>query len=1410
MSEQINKPDYLFEVSWEVCNKVGGIHTVVASKALSLKETYGKKHILIGPDVWMNTEKNPEFTEDDILFRGWRTQAKDEGLRVRAGRWPNAGGVIVILVDYTQFIAKKDEILTNFWTKFGVDSLSGQWDYIEGALFGYAAGRVIESFVKFNLQPHHKVVAQFHEWLSGAGVLYLKEHNLSIGTVFTTHATVVGRSMACNNVPLYNSIAVCDGDDKARQFNVVAKHSLEKTAAHQADVFTTVSEITSEECRLLLKREPDVITPNGFDSEIVPEGEDYLKYRAEGRARLLQVASAATGKEFSDDVFIVGISGRYEFRNKGIDLFLDALGHLKSENLSGRKTIAFLMIPAGNNGPDKELANKIMTGEKNGYTTKTTHSLSEPEYDQILSRMNSYGFNGSDDMLSVIYVPTYLNGNDGIFNTPYYKLLSGLDLSVFPSYYEPWGYTPLESLAFGIPTVTTTLAGFGLWVNSHYGKKHPSVEIIERNDNNYNMVVDAVMDKIASLAKAGSSSWKEYSDNAFDVAKIALWKNNVKYYEQAYRKALEQVVHRRGEFPEYSQDQTQKFVQYKVNAPTWKNIMINKNLPKRLEHLDTLSKNLWWCWNQEAIELFKMVDRQLWKLSQGNPIAMLDMVDLARYKELAKDEAFISRMDEVYSKFSKYMSLKEKASGPSISYFCMEYGLDTSLKIYSGGLGILAGDYLKEASDMNVRMTAVGFLYKYGYFTQQLSGQGDQVSVYDPQDFSKTPATPVMDENGKWLTTSVAFPGRTIKARIWRVDVGRVELYLLDSDIDENLPEDRGVTHQLYGGDWENRLKQELLLGIGGIRALRVLGIYSDIYHCNEGHAAFIGLERLREYVQLENLSFTEAVEVVRSSSLFTTHTPVPAGHDAFSEDMLRTYIAHYPERLKIDWNTLKSLGMIDVNNPNEKFSMSNLAANLSQEVNGVSWLHGKVSQEILGGLWPGYLPEELHVDYVTNGVHYPTWTAPEWKEIHSRVFGTEFENHHYDKSCFGEIRKVDNEIIWGTRCLLKKKLIDKVKEYLSDPSVSNHYSPHHIVDIKNTLRDDILTIGFARRFATYKRAHLLFRDLDKLSEIINNEEHPVQFLFAGKAHPADKAGQDLIKRIVEISKMPQFIGKIVFIPNYDITLAKYLVQGVDVWMNTPTRPLEASGTSGEKAAMNGVMHFSVLDGWWVEGYKKGAGWALQMERTYDDQGFQDELDAATIYDILESEIVPEYYNRNAQGFSDGWVETIKNCIADVACNFTTNRMMTDYFNKFYYPLEKRYKKMIANDYAMAREIAMWKRRMRREWPLIEVVGHDTIAGNYGTIVLGGNYESVIKLAVGDTNPEYIGLETLLSEYNKKGKLKIKEVYPYKLKECKDGVATFVCNMVPDRTGTYEIATRMYAKNSLLAHRQDFELVKWL
>ena len=788
---------------------------------------------------------------------------------------------------------------------------------------------------------------------------------------------------------------------------------------------------------------------------------------------------------------------------------------------------------------------------------------------------------------------------------------------------------------------------------------------------------------------------------------------------------------------------------------------------------------------------------------------ILDKVSLKRYNELAKDEDFLARMNRVINEFYTYMEKKNERTEPSVAYFCMEYGLDTSLKIYSGGLGILAGDYLKETSDMNVNLVAVGLLYRYGYFTQRLTPQGNQVADYPAQDFLKSPAEPVIGEDGVWKSVSMNLPGRTLYARIWKVAVGRTDLYLLDTDYEANSAEDRSVTHQLYGGNHENRLKQEILLGIGGVRALRTLGLNPTMYHYNEGHAAFAGLERLREYMQEQHYEMSEALELVRASALFTTHTPVPAGHDAFSEDELGPYFGHYPQRYGLDWRGFMGFGKINAQDVKEEFSMSVLAANFSQNVNGVSMLHGKVSQDIFAPMYPGYLPEELYISYVTNGVHYPTWAAKEWKAIHAKVFGEEFKTSHYDKSCFEGIYKVDDEQIWNTRKFLKADLIKTVKDRLSDPIVSAHYSPGEIVTIKETLRDDVLTIGFARRFATYKRATLLFRDLNRLDEIVNNPKRPVQFLFAGKAHPADKAGQDLIKQIVEISKDPRFIGRIVFVPGYDITLAKRLVQGVDVWMNNPTRPQEASGTSGEKASMNGVMHFSVLDGWWVEGYVKDAGWALPQERTYDDYEYQNELDAATIYSTIENEIAPDYYDIDNTGRSSKWIGYIKNTVSMVASNFTTNRMLSDYCKQYYFPQSERYSRLVADGGKVAKEIAAWKKFVSEEWNNMRIVSYTQPNASY-TLSDKNKLESEVVIDLGRLKPEDIGVEMLLTTTDAKGQLHIQEVFNYELVSYENGVATYKTSVLPERTGMYEVGTRVYPKNAELPHRQDFPIVKWL
>ena len=1408
--KEILQPDYLFEVSWEVCNKVGGIYTVIATKALHLESQLGRRHIFIGPDVWMHRMGNPDFLEDPMLYRSWKAQALSEGLRLRIGQWNIPGKPVAILVDYKQFLPQADDILAQLWNDFGVDSLTGNWDYKESAVFGVLAGRVIESFCSYNLNGGEKVVAQFHEWQTGAGILHLKKASIPVATAFTTHATMMGRCLAGNNLPLYNDITTYNGDEMARRFNVTAIHSLEKKSAQNADVFTTVSEITARECAQFLERPVDVVTPNGFENSFTPASdEEYVRLHDAARERLVAVATAMSAEEVPANALFIGIGGRYEYRNKGIDVFIDALDKLNRSDYDGRSIQAFIMIPSGHHGPDREVVAKL-SGEGNArYQTQTSHLLMNADYDTITRRLREVGLTNSiGDKVKVYFVPSYLNGDDGVFNMTYYDLLCGMDLALFPSYYEPWGYTPLEALAFRVPTLTTSLAGFGLWVETHYKKKHPGITVIPRDDTNYFQVVDGTVERIRELASLELEKRNLYRENAREVAQIALWDNQIVYYQEAYSLALSKIKDRQDSYK--TKKKTMQYFKADVTNPSWRSILVTRHLPEKLSRLEKMSKNLWWCWNESAKDLFKSIDPEVWHKSGHNPLVVLDTVSIKRFQQLSEDEGFLARMKKVLDEFDAYMAAKAKRKDPSVAYFCMEYGLDTSLKIYSGGLGILAGDYLKETSDMNTNLVAVGLLYRFGYFNQVLSAQGYQVAGYDAQDFTKIPAVPVLDADGKWISVSVAFPGRTLSARVWKVEVGRTDLYLMDTDYEANSPEDREVTYHLYGGSWENRLKQELLLGVGGIRLLRKLGLDPQVYHCNEGHAAFTGLERLREYIEHDNLDFTEALEVVRASSLFTTHTPVPAGHDAFDEGLLRQYIGHYPERLKVDWETLMSLGKDNPLDVHEKFSMSNLAANISQNVNGVSMLHGKVSQDIFAHMYPGYLPEELFVSYVTNGVHYPTWCAPEWKPVHAKVFGYEFQTHHYDKSCFEGIYSVSDEEVWSVKKTLKVKLIAFLRERLMDKSVSNHYSPSELVTILENLRDDVLTIGFARRFATYKRATLLFRDLDRLDKIVNNPAQPVQFLFAGKAHPADKAGQDLIKQIVDISKDPRFIGKIVFVPGYDITLAKRMVQGVDVWMNNPTRPQEASGTSGEKAAMNGTMHFSVLDGWWVEGYKEGAGWALPIEQAYEDNNFQNELDAATIYQILENDIAPAYYNVDrTTGRSREWVGYIKNTIAKVACNFTTNRMLSDYIAQYYVPQGKAAVAVKAKDFAQARELAAWKTRVRREWENIRQVSRSEPATSYD-LTQAQPYHAEMELQMGSLTPEEVGMEVVFAQQDAHGKLHIVEVQDCQVVSFKDGVAKYSVDVMPEKTGAYMVGARCFAKHPLLAHRQSFECVKWL
>ena len=843
-----------------------------------------------------------------------------------------------------------------------------------------------------------------------------------------------------------------------------------------------------------------------------------------------------------------------------------------------------------------------------------------------------------------------------------------------------------------------------------------------------------------------------------------------------------------------------------ANAPQWKEVNVKSTLPSELKCLDELAHNMWWAWNYEARNMWKSLDSDLYEEVGHNPVMLLDRLSYERKEAIVKDKAIMESVKQVYKKFRDYMDVEPDATRPSVAYFCMEYGINQVVKIYSGGLGMLAGDYMKEASDSNVNMCGVGFLYRYGYFKQTLSMDGQQIAKYDAQNFNSLPVERVLDENGQPMVVDVPYMNYQVHAYVWAMNVGRIKLYLLDTDNDMNSEFDRPITHALYGGDNENRLKQEILLGIGGILTLKKLGIKKEIYHCNEGHAALCNLQRLIDYIK-EGLSFNEALELVRASSLYTVHTPVPAGHDYFDESLFGKYMGGYPQMLGITWDEFIGMGRTNPEDHSERFCMSTFACNTCQEVNGVSKLHGWVSQRMFAPIWKGYYPEESHVDYVTNGVHFPTWTATEWRKVYAKYFD---KNYIYDQSnenLWHAIYNVPDAEIWETRMALKKKLVNYIREKFAATWLKNQGDPSRVVALLDSITPNALYIGFCRRFATYKRAHLLFTDLERLSKIVNNPERPVKFIFSGKAHPADGAGQGLIKKIFEISQRPEFLGKIIFLEDYDMQLARRLVSGVDIWMNTPTRPLEASGTSGEKAEMNGVVNLSVLDGWWVEGYREGAGWALKQERTDQNQGYQDQLDAATIYSLLENEILPLYYNRNEQGFSEGWIKTIKNSIATIAPHYTMKRQLDDYYDKFYSKEAANFKKLAADNNRLAKELAAWKETVAERWDAIRVVSKDDSA--LSAAETGKEYTLRYVIDEQGLN-DAVGLELVSIKTDKNGEDHIFSKREFKMVGREGNNYTFEATFEPDVAGAFKSCVRMYPKNENLVHREDFCYVKWL
>ena len=782
-------------------------------------------------------------------------------------------------------------------------------------------------------------------------------------------------------------------------------------------------------------------------------------------------------------------------------------------------------------------------------------------------------------------------------------------------------------------------------------------------------------------------------------------------------------------------------------------ITVNPQLPKRIGRITEIANNLWWSWNTNFLRLFKMIDIDLWERCNKNPVKFLKSVDQERLENAAKDLTFVKEYDKIVDDFDGYMNSKNTWFNQKypdnrndlIAYFSAEYGLDQTIGIYSGGLGILSGDHLKSASDLGIPLVAVGLLYKNGYFNQIIDRYGMQHPEYRDLDLYDLPINPVKDLDGNDLMLYIKFPKRRIYLKVWEINVGRVKLYLMDSDIDVNNEEDRDTTARLYGGDQEMRIRQEIILGMGGVSLLRRLGLNPTVYHMNEGHSAFLNLELIKNTIKEKQVSFEVAKDIASSKTVFTTHTPVPAGNDIFPIGLVEKYFKDFWPRLGLTREEFLKLGMKPGEGLEQGFNMGIFALKIAGKKNGVSKLHGEVSRELFADVWPHIAPSESPITYVTNGIHTCSWLAPKMKELYNKYLMPYWQDNIHEDYVWEKIKTIPDDKLWKVHMDRKIKLLSLVKENVTRRLRREGVSYDEISEITSKLNPEALTIGFARRFATYKRATLIFKDLERITQILNDSNRPVQLIFAGKAHPADKDGAELIKYIHEISMKPQFKGKIFVLENYNIEISRYMVSGVDVWLNNPRRPMEASGTSGQKASVNGVVNFSVLDGWWAEGYNQKNGWSIGTNKEYPSYEEQDKADSESIYYTLENKIIPIYYDKDRNGISKSWMELMKNSIMSTGGKYSTARMLVDYTNKLYIPLCNLTKKYY-NDLNKVTEYNSWKESLYSNWKDIQIEQVENNADNI-TVDAGAEIEVRCAVTLPNIDPNYIRAEVYYGKF---------------------------------------------------------------
>jgi phosphorylase/glycogen(starch) synthase len=1291
----------VFEVSWEVCNKVGGIYTVVSGKVPTLVERFGDDYVAVGP--WLLTGGEVAEFEPDPGFDDYAARCRERGLEVRVGRWTIPGHPRAVLVEFSRLYEIKDGILAGMWERHRVDSLRGGWDYAEPVLFGYAAGIAIELWADAFLTPRRREAAAiFHEWMTGSGLLYLRDRAPAVGTLFVTHATVLGRAIGSSGTTAVAAAGQRTPEEISREIGVPAKHSLEAATARIADVFATVSPITAEEAHTVLGRDADPILPNGLDLDVVDALRGEVP-RDEVREALARVAEALLGEDPRASAFLC-TSGRYEFVNKGLDVLLESLAELERE--AGTGVVLFVLVPAGSAGWRTEMRQRL-TGKQPAdgpLRGPVTHQLVDWDGDPVQRASAALGFdNAPGRRVRIVHVPIYLDGKDEFLPHSYEAVLAAMDLSCFPSFYEPWGYTPAESIAVGVPTVTTDYAGFGRWTADSGLGPDDGIFVLPRAGR-------AHADAVSGLAAWLGAFLRDRPDREAlaaacrRTAERLSWDVLIEPYLEALRSAEERSAERRRERIVAPLWESRPLERGVVMKPRIERFDVAAELPRELLPLRHLAQNLWWSWDPDAPALFADLSPDVWRETGHNPIALLRRARADDLAERADDPAYLARIDAVVQRFETYLLAPRKTpeNGP-IAYFCLEFGLHESLPIYSGGLGILAGDHMKAASDLGLPLVGVGLFYREGYLRQTLGPGGGQIDAPERNDPVDLPLRVVPGQDELPLEVGVRVPGGTVQLRAWELRVGRIPVYLLDADIPANREEHRRITRRLYPADRETRLLQEILLGKGGMRFLRAADQKPSVLHLNEGHAAFAPLERLSHLVRTPGLAFPEALEAVRASTAFTTHTPVPAGHDVFHEDLLRRHFSDTVDWIGASWESFLELGGAG---GAREFNMTHLACNLAGSVNGVSRRHAEVTRELLHPLWPESLVSEVPVRPVTNGVHLASWTHPDLV----RLLGVA-DRPITRKDFRSRAAELGDRDLWELRISANVRLRAEIRRRLVEPG-HRGLGRGVLRRALDRLQRPALTIGFARRFAPYKRADLLFTDPERLDRLLSDDGRPGLVVIAGKAHPADGQGQDLLRRIVEISRSERFAGKVIFLEGYDLDLARELVQGVDVWLNTPTPPLEACGTSGMKAAANGVLNLSIADGWWAEVEHDHGGWTIRPRRLTGEEDLRDALDAEALLDLLEVEVFPLFYDRDPLGLPRRWLRRVREALEFLPPEFSAERMVDQYWREIYSPLVRRQSDVAMSDYQAARAAAEERRRRRAAFDGARVLaaGHTDLA----------------------------------------------------------------------------------------------------